>query len=219
MRRRSCRWPSTSMEHCWRPIRCMKGWWQPSCATRPRCSEPADGLAAWAAPPSSSRSAPGCRPMPPACRCARNFSIGWGPARRRPPAASRHRCRPVGGGCGGRASRHLRQRHRQRRHAQPEGAGEGRSGCGTASRLASPMPVTATTTSMSSPRQRRSCWSIPAPAPPLPHANWRKPKFWRNFRRQSSPIRDWIRALRMHQWSKNALLFVPLRARPQAWRP
>jgi 4-hydroxybenzoate polyprenyltransferase/phosphoserine phosphatase len=30
------------------------------------------------------------------------------------------------------------------------------------------------------------------------------------FPSQNSPIRDWIGALRIHQWSKNALLFVPL---------
>ena len=30
------------------------------------------------------------------------------------------------------------------------------------------------------------------------------------FPPQTSPIRDWIGAMRIHQWSKNALLFVPL---------
>ncbi|MDO9706960.1 UbiA family prenyltransferase [Paracraurococcus lichenis] len=30
------------------------------------------------------------------------------------------------------------------------------------------------------------------------------------FPPQASPIRDWIGAMRIHQWSKNALLFVPL---------
>lgn len=30
------------------------------------------------------------------------------------------------------------------------------------------------------------------------------------FRSDVSPIRDWIGAMRVHQWSKNALLFVPL---------
>ena len=42
------------------------------------------------------------------------------------------------------------------------------------------------------------------------------------FRRANASLRDWVKALRLHQWAKNALLFVPMAlggalASPRAW--
>ncbi|MBK1657397.1 UbiA family prenyltransferase [Paracraurococcus ruber] len=51
-----------------------------------------------------------------------------------------------------------------------------------------------------------------APKPDVAAAARRIPdvEILAEFPRHASPIRDWIGAMRIHQWSKNALLFVPL---------
>ncbi|MBC4014691.1 UbiA family prenyltransferase [Siccirubricoccus deserti] len=41
-------------------------------------------------------------------------------------------------------------------------------------------------------------------------ARERNPNLLAEFPAEPTPLRDWVRGMRLHQWSKNALLFVPL---------
>ncbi len=131
-------------------------------------------------------------------------------ARRRPPALPRHRRRPLPRRpASPRTSASSPARPRLRWRPQPRRRQQARRLPASTSAPTSPTSATPAPTSPSSPSAEPP-WS-PTPARRL-MSGLRSAQVTpaHIFRDQSTPLKAWLKAIRLHQWAKNTLIFLPL---------